>query len=47
VYGGAPFAAFLLNTKRESMMRVLKIGGLGLGGLVAAFVVVGLFLPRH
>jgi len=29
------------------MMRVLKIGGLGLGGLVAVFVVVGLFLPRQ
>lgn len=29
------------------MKRVLKIGGLGLGGLVAAVVVVGLFLPRQ
>lgn len=29
------------------MMRVLKIGGLGLVGLVAVLVVVGLFLPRQ
>jgi hypothetical protein len=29
------------------MKRVLKIGGLGLGGLVVALVVVGLFLPRQ
>ena len=29
------------------MKRVLKIVGLGLGGLVAALVVVGLFLPRQ
>lgn len=29
------------------MMRVVKIMGLGLGGLVAALVVVGLFLPRQ
>ncbi len=29
------------------MMRVLKIGGLGLGGLVVVLVVVGLFLPRQ